>query len=253
MTVEELAHPGTCDRDVGVGGVLVEEHHLLLDRAVRQDDDREHDARLQQREVGTADHDGLHLRPDDDGRVRGDARQQLARLVQQVVHRHCGGREELGDPAPFGGRERGDAGEVVDVVAVAAVGGDAPRGRVRLCDVALALEHRHLVAHRRRGDPEIGTARDGGRPDRQRARDVLLDDRPQDRGLAIVEACLHCRRSAVFPRFVRVRVLRRPGVLVLGVPGTHGSPALPGPSELELALNAIECQPSEAPPRAIAR
>ena len=144
-----------------------------------------------------------------------------------------------------GAGERRDAREVVDVVAVAAVGGDAPGGRVRLRDVALALEHRHLVAHRGRGDAEIGAARDRRRPDRLRARDVLLDDRPQDRGLAVVEVGLHRVRRVLGGAGVLV-----PGVRFLAVPGAHAAPTLAGPSELELALNATECQPPGAPPRA---
>ena len=142
--------------------------------------------------------DRLGLRADDDRRVRGDAGEQLARLVEEIVHRHRRGREEVGDAAPLGRSERAGAGEMVDVVAVAGVGGD-PAGRgVGLGDEAVALEHRHLVADGRRRDAETGGVGDGLRADRLRAVDVVLDDRPQDGGLALVQLG-HAARSRRWP------------------------------------------------------
>ena len=62
------------------------------------------------------------------------------------------------------GGQRAGAGEVVDVVAVAGVGRDPARRRVGLGDVAVALEHRHLVADGRGRDAEPGGLRDRLRP-----------------------------------------------------------------------------------------
>ena len=86
-------------------------------------------------------------------------------------------------------------GHVVDEEAVALVGGDATGRRVRLDQVALLLEHGHLVAHGGRADLHARRVGDVGRPDRLRGGDVLLHDRPQDGCLAFVE---HVRRQCGF-------------------------------------------------------
>ena len=49
---------------------VVDHHDVLLDRAVREDDDREQHPRLDLREMRALDHDGIGLRPDDQRRVR---------------------------------------------------------------------------------------------------------------------------------------------------------------------------------------
>ena len=45
---------------------------------------------------------------------------------------------------------------MIDEEAVALVGRDATRRGVRLDEIALLLEHRHLVADRRRRHPDVG-------------------------------------------------------------------------------------------------
>ena len=194
--------------DVVVGDVVVEHDDVLFDRAVREHDDREHDARLQQHEIRGAHDDGLRLGADDDRGVRGDAGEQLARLRQQLVHGERGAAEELDDAAALGGRQLPGAGEVVDVVAVAPVGRDPARRGVRLGDVALPLEQRHLVAHGGRRNAETGRVGDGLRADRLRRVDVLLDDRAQHRRLAFVELGHALPLAAVSTQWYRVPACR---------------------------------------------
>ena len=114
--------PGARDAHVVGVGVGVEHHGFLLDRAVRHDDDREQQPRLEQREVHAAHVDRLGLRADHDRGVRGDPGEQLAGLVEEIVHRHGRAGEEVGDAPALGGGQRARAGEMVDVVAVAGVG-----------------------------------------------------------------------------------------------------------------------------------
>ena len=61
--------------------------HALLDVAVRQDREREHERRLEAHELHAADGCGLgvRVRTDHHRGVRAHPREQLARLVQQVV------------------------------------------------------------------------------------------------------------------------------------------------------------------------
>ena len=81
----------------------------------------------------------------------GEPGEQVGGLVQHLLEPAVGGGEEVADLARRRRRRAvpGD-GEVVDEEAVALVGRDASGRGVRLDQVALLLEHRHLVAHRRR-------------------------------------------------------------------------------------------------------
>ena len=87
----------------------------------------------------------------------------------------------------LGARERLRVAEVVDEEAVALVGRDPPGARVRVGQVALALERRHVGADRRRRDLDDRVAGDLRGPDRLSGLDVAGHDGLQDRGLAIVE------------------------------------------------------------------
>ena len=172
---------------VGVGDVVGDVDRLALDGAVAEHDhDRRHvDDRPH--ELGAADLDGLGLRADDDGGVVGEPGEQVGRAVEHLLEAAVGGGEEVADLRPASLVERARGGEVVDEEAVALVGGDPPGRRVRLDEVALLLEHGHLVAHRGRRHPHAGRVGDVGRTHRQRRGDVLLHDGAQDRGLAVVE------------------------------------------------------------------
>ena len=63
-------------------------------------------------------------------------------------------QERLDGPA-LGRRQRLDRGQPVDEQPVALVGGHPPGAGVRLGDVALVLQHRHVVADRRRRDAQV--------------------------------------------------------------------------------------------------
>ena len=102
--------------------------------------------------------------------------------------------EEGADGPSLGGGQRLDRGEPIDEEAVAGVGGDASGAGVRLGDVALVLQQRHVVADRGRRDTEGVPLGERLRPDRLAGGDVVLDDGAQDRELALVEHG-HLRRS----------------------------------------------------------
>ena len=206
LGVEALGH----GRESVVVDVDGEVQHVTLDRAVRQHDDEEHRPLVQPHQLDRAD---LGLvgrrarRPSPRGLLTRD--EQLARLVEQVLERAVRGGEEVGDGAVLRRRQRALAGEVVDEEAVAAVGGH-PAGRgVRLDDEALALEHGHVVADGGAAHAEAARARHGLRSDGLRGLDVLLHDRPEDRGLPFVEFGVvgHVRLVEVRP--VEVRLVQR--------------------------------------------
>ncbi len=125
-----------------------------------------------------------------------------------------GGREERADLGAGRGVEPAGCGEMVDEEPVSLVGGDASGRRVRLDQVALLLEHRHLVAHRRRRHGDTGRAGDVRRADGLRRRDVFLHDGAEDRRLPFVQhlgnqgyrvltpasGVLACRRGTGAPR-----------------------------------------------------
>ncbi len=116
--------------------------------------------------------------------------------------------EELLDRAAFGRREGLDLREPVDEQPVALVGRDPPGARVRLGDVALLLEHRHVVADRRRGDAQVVPLHQGLGPDRLLGGHEVLDDGAENLELPVVE---HLATSFTL------------GVLVLEVSGTRSS------------------------------
>ena len=160
---------------------------FLLDRAVRQHGDDEREPGLERHELHVAQHRGVGGRSDHDRGVLGEVREELARLVEQVFEREMRGREEVGDGAALGRGQTRRPLEVVDEEAVAAVGRDATGRGVRLHQVALTLEDRHVVAHGRARDPEVPGRRDRLGSDRLRSRDVLLHDRTQHPGAPLVE------------------------------------------------------------------
>ncbi len=129
----------------------------------------------------------IPARPHHDGGIRGDLGEQVAGLVQQLLEAAVRGGEELSDALRRRPIEVPGRGHVVHVEPVALVGRHPAGGGVRLGDVTLLLQHGHLVAHRGRADVHPRRLGDMRRPHRLRGGDVLLDDRSQDRGLALVE------------------------------------------------------------------
>ena len=125
---------------------------------------------------------------DDHRRVVGQLGEQAARASQELLHLAVDVGEELAHLLALVRPERARAGQVVDEEAVSLVGGDAPRAGVRLHQVAVALERRHLAAHRGRGHLHPGVAGDVGRADGLGGVDVLRHHGVQDGGLALIEA-----------------------------------------------------------------
>jgi hypothetical protein len=80
-----------------------------------------------------------------DGDLVGELRQHAHAPLHDVVDVDGAGQERLDGPA-LGRRERLDRGQPVDEHPVALVGGHPAGARVRLRDVALVLEHGHVVA-----------------------------------------------------------------------------------------------------------
>ena len=117
----------------------------------------------------------------------GHRGEEVRRLMEQLLEPAVGRGEELADLLRRRLVERARRGQVIDEVPVALVGRDAPRRRVRLDEVALLLEHGHLVAHGRRRHLDRRHLGDQVRTDRLGRRDVLLHDGTQDRCLPIIE------------------------------------------------------------------
>src|SRR5262249_40609556 len=67
------------------------------------------------------------------------------------------------------------------------VGRDAARAGVRLGDVALLLQHGHVVADRGRRHVQVVPVHQGPGADRLHRGDIVLDDGAQDRKLSVVE------------------------------------------------------------------
>ena len=97
------------------------------------------------------------------------------------------GPEELADLLARRLVEAPGRHQVVDEEPVALVGRDPARRRVGLHEIALLLEHGHLVAHRCRRHSNPRRVGDVGRAHGLRRRDVLLHDCAQDRRLPIIE------------------------------------------------------------------
>ena len=112
------------------------------------------------------------------GHLTGQLSQQPHRAAQHVVEVDTGLEEAL-DRAPLGRRQRLDVVEPVDELAVALLGGHSPGAGVRLGDVALGLQHRHVVADGRGRHTQVVTLHQGLRTDRLLGGDEVGDDGAQ--------------------------------------------------------------------------
>ena len=130
-----------------VTDVVGQLERALLDGAVGKHRHTEHDARGQWHQLHRAHDPPFVRRRDDDGGVVGEVGEQTAGVVQHLLDLTVRPGEELADLLELHRRQSARGRELVDEEAVALVGGDAPRAGVRLGEVALAFEQRHLVAH----------------------------------------------------------------------------------------------------------
>ncbi len=126
--------------------------------------------------------------------LAGELRQKSDSAMHHIVEVDGADQEPL-DRAPLGRAQRLDPGEPVHEEPVAAVRGDAAGARVRLPDVTLLLQDRHVVTHGGRGDAEIVPLDQRLAADRLLRGDVVLDYRTQNGELAIVQ----CHRQPTFP------------------------------------------------------
>ena len=172
--------------DTLVADVVRQLERSLLDRAVGQHGDTEHDPRREPDELHRAHHRPFEPGRHDDCGVVGEVGEQAAGVVQHLLDLAVGPGEELAHLLALDGRQRPRGRELVDEEAVALVGGHAPRAGVGLGQIAVAFEQRHLVAHGGGRNPQAA-ARDMGGPDRLGRLDVLPHDGPQNGGLSIVE------------------------------------------------------------------
>ena len=125
-------------------------------------------------------------------------------------------------------------GQPVDEQPVAPVGGDPSGGGVRLGDVALVLEDRHVVADGRRGHTQLMTLDDALGPDRLVGAHEVLHDGAQHGELAVVE---HVASSVVTVGSAGTPAC--PARLRVLVPGLLG--AIRGWTPSRLALSRSEC------------
>lgn len=142
-----------------------------------------------------------------DGDLAGELGQQAHRTVHHVVQVHRAEQEALDGPA-LGRAQRLDPGEPVDEEPVSGVGGHPSRTGVRLADIALLLQHGHVVTHGSWGDAELVPLDERAAADRLLGFHVVLDDGAENLELAVIE--------------------------------THGDPSLARIARL--ALGVIECQ-----------
>ena len=107
--------------------------------------------------------------------------------MEQFLEAPVGDIEEGTHPLHSGGIDTVPVGEMIDEEAIPLVGGDTPRRRVRLHQIALLFEHGHLVADGGRTHGHASQCRNVAGTHGLRSGDVLLHDRPQDGCLAFVK------------------------------------------------------------------
>ena len=187
------AQVGRGRRDPLLAGVVVELDRAPLDHAVGENGHEQRDARAERHHLRRADRGRLVGRAHDHACVLGEVGEQAAGVVQHLLELAVGAGEELAHLLRLARAEVARLGELVDEEAVALVGGNAPGARVGLGEIALPLEQRHLVADGGRRDAQARRPGHVGRSDRLGRLDVLLDNGPQDGGLAFVQHGWHSR------------------------------------------------------------
>jgi hypothetical protein len=166
-------------------GRVLERH--LRGNAERRHDDRETAAIGEPEELDVTERLRIAHGCDDERDVARELAEEFRRVLDRVVELATRGAEFILDAALLVRLQRLRAHQLVDVRAVPGVGGNAAGRRMWLNEVSLSLEFRHLVADRRRTHAELVLLRERVRADRFGRRDILVDDRRQDEGLAFVE------------------------------------------------------------------
>ncbi len=147
----------------------------LVDATGVGDDDHQEPRRGQRDHLQVPHGRGRQRRVLHDRHLPGQLGEQPHRAAQDVVEIHAG-LQELQDRAPLRSGQRLDVVDPIDELAVALLGGHPARAGVRLGDVALGFQHRHVVAHRGAGDAEVVAFHQRLGTDRLLGRDEVGDD-----------------------------------------------------------------------------
>ncbi len=183
--VEEGAGPL---RQARVDRALEREDALGHAAGRRDDDDHDH-LRLEQQHLDVADRRRVDRRRGDDRQEVRDLAERLGRHAHRLVDlAAC----QLEAEPPLRRRRRRE--QLVDVEAVPGVRRDAPRAGVRVGEQPVLLEHRQLVADRRRAALQLGIGRKRLRPHGLAGRGIRLDDLAQDELLAGAQHSTECRQ-----------------------------------------------------------
>ena len=161
--------------DLVVVQVLTEIDDPLLDAPGVGDHHEQQPRRGQRDHLEVTDRRRRENRVLDHRDLTGQLGQQLHRTPQDVVEVDTG-IEEAQDRAALDLGDRFDLTDAVDEQPVALVGGHPTRTRVRLRDVALGLEDRHVVADGGTRHPEVVTVDQRLGSDRLLGGDVVGHD-----------------------------------------------------------------------------
>ena len=208
----------------------------LMDVPVGEDEHEEARAVGERHELGVAEpRSSRSRRRHDRCRMRAPG-QDAGRKPQPVVAGERDLAELVADRQLVGHVELGIAHERLDVQAVAEVGGDPARARVRVRQQAERLELGHRAAHGRRRDAESVALDEGFRAHRDRREDVVLHDGAQHRPLPLGQLGARlsggtlARGSLVLHRLLVSGAFGTLTPRVLTVVVAHGTPRVVGVS-----------------------
>ena len=173
-------------RDDRVVDGLGQFHRALLHPPGIGDEHEQQPLRRHRHQLDVPDRRPGQRRVLDQRHLPGELGEQPHGAHHHVVEVVGAGQEGLDRP-PLGRRQRLDPGKPVHEQPVSLVGRDAARAGMRLGDVALLLEHGHLVADRRRRDVQVVAVHQRLRAHRLHRGDIVADDGAQDRELPVVQ------------------------------------------------------------------
>ena len=151
--VEPQAQPLQGEGVDDVGALPAQDDGALLHAPGVRDDDQQDARGPQGHELEVAQRRQAQAGVLDDGELAGEPGQDPHGARHHLLQVGLAGQQR-GDGGALGGGQRLDAGDLVDEEPVALFGGHAPGARVRLVDVALVLQDRHVVADGGRGDAQ---------------------------------------------------------------------------------------------------
>ena len=162
-----------------------EGHSALVDTPGVGDDDQQDALGPQGHELEMLEGRVPQARVLDDGELAGELGQGPHGAGHDLLQVDRSGQERS-DGGALGCREGLDARDFVDEEPVALLGGHAPGRGVRLVDVALVLQGRHVVADGRRGHAQAVALHEGLGPHGLARAHVVGDDGGQDLETSVV-------------------------------------------------------------------